>query len=707
MNNKNLWLAMKAEPWKWAFILLAAIALFAMVRMSLDAGASGDELTHQIHAKAVYDFYATMGEDTTAIAFSDKNNLPQYGQVLDNLSYAVARIFNIEDKILVRHIVNSIFGWLILLLGGLLAFRVGGKWRAAVFAIIILFFSPRLLGHSFNNMKDLSLATAMLMGVYYMVVFFQEFPKPRKRTLIMLAVSIGFAIAVRIGGILLIPYLGLFAIVYLIKTYSLKSLLKKPDSKYFWMMFKWGVFVSLGGYILALLFWPYAMVSPIEHTKETFGAMSQFAIGIRQLFEGSMQWSDAIPWYYTPKFIAITTPIAVMVGALVYMVTGWSKTRRFETFILLFAFAFPVFWIVYTNANVYGGWRHALFAYPTLAVMAALGFDSLIGLFKNKYLRIAFTVFPILMLINPIIHTFRNHPYQYVFFNKLIGGTEKAFGNYEMDYYYHSTREATEWLIKNAEKSPLQTGDKIKVATWHTASVENYLRHDTARFQTMFTRIYQKGNDDWDYAIFTITGMNPEWLKNPKMFPPANTVYTVKVDNIPICIVLKRTDKSDFYGYQAMQQGKMDTAIVLLRKALEVDSYNEQAIENLAEIYNRIGNVDSAYILAAHWASNVPTNTSALNLLANVYFSREDYTNAVLISNRIKEISPKDVTGYWIAAHAYLRMNNMQMALTELQALLEIRADFKPAYQLLAQIYQSAGDAQSAQRCMEIAAQLP
>ncbi|MEG1762058.1 MAG: phospholipid carrier-dependent glycosyltransferase [Bacteroidales bacterium] len=707
MNSKNILLAIKQEPWKWIFILLATIALFAMVRMSLDAGASGDEITHQTQAKAVYDFYRTMGKDTTAIAFSETNNLPQYGQVVDNLAYAVARIFNIEDTILVRHIVNSIFGWLILLFGGLLAYRAGGKWRVAVLALILLFFSPRLLGHALNNMKDLSLATAMLMGVYYMVVFFQEFPKPKKSTYIMLLVSIGFAIAVRIGGLLLIPYLGLFALVYLIKTYSLKSLFSKPNSKYFWLMFKWGFFVSVGGYILALLFWPYAMVSPIAHTTETFGSMSQFAIGIRQLFEGSIQWSDALPWYYTPKFIAITTPIAVLVGALIYMVTGWTKARRFTTFILFFAFAFPVFWIVYSNANVYGGWRHALFAYPTLVVMAALGFDSLVDLFKNKYLRIFFMILPILLLINPIIHTFKNHPYQYVFFNKFIGGTEKAFGNYEMDYYYHSTREAAEWVIKNAEKSPLQTSDKIKVATWHIASVENYFRHDTARFQPTFTRIYQMGNDDWDYAIFTVTGMNPEWLKNSKMFPPSNTVYTVKVDNVPICIVLKRLDKSDMYGYQAMQAGKMDTAVVLLRKALNVNPYNEQALENLADVYTRIGNVDSAYILAAHWASNVPTNTSALNLLANVYFAREDYTNVVLMSNRIKDLSPKDATGYWIAAHAYLRMNNMQMALSELQALIAVRNDFKPAYQLMAQIYQSAGDSQSAQRCMEIVSQLP
>ena len=85
----------------------------------------------------------------------------------------------------------------------------------------------------------------------------------------------------------------------------------------------------------------------------------------------------------------------------------------------------------------------------------------------------------------------------------------KAYGNYEMDYYYHSTREASEWVLANAKKSGMETGKKIKVATWHTASVNYLFRKDTADFQVVFSRWYERGNNDWDYAIFTITGIMP------------------------------------------------------------------------------------------------------------------------------------------------------------------------------------------------------
>ena len=33
----------------------------------------------------------------------------------------------------------------------------------------------------------------------------------------------------------------------------------------------------------------------------------------------------------------------------------------------------------------------------------------------------------------------------------MVGGVKGAYGNYELDYYYHSTREASEWVIENAE----------------------------------------------------------------------------------------------------------------------------------------------------------------------------------------------------------------------------------------------------------------
>ncbi|MCL2028011.1 MAG: phospholipid carrier-dependent glycosyltransferase, partial [Bacteroidales bacterium] len=439
----------KQNPLKYTFFGLAFVLLCMLVRMSSDAGMSGDEHYQMEQAKNVYNFYATLGKDTAATSYRDDWNLAHYGQSVDNLAYAIARIFNIEDEILVRHITNSFFGWLLILLGGLIAFQIAGKWRVAIIVALLMFFSPRLLGHSFNNLKDTGFATAMLFGIYTLIRFFKEFPKPSWKTLALMALSIGFALGTRIGGLLLIPYLGLFGLIYFFKEYSYKGFLKPKERSIFWTMVKWGVVVSVIGFTLGILVWPYGLVSPIEHTIHTFKGQSAFSAALRQNFEGTMIWSDLLPWYYTPKYILITIPTAVLIGLGLFFCLLWKdKKNYFWYFIIFFAFFFPVFFIVFTNANVYGGWRHALFAYPPMVVAAGLGFNFLLEQkwikSSEKFISIFGIALVTLLLWHPIHHVFKNHPYQYVYFNEWFGGMKKAYGNYELDYYYHSTRKASE-----------------------------------------------------------------------------------------------------------------------------------------------------------------------------------------------------------------------------------------------------------------------
>ena len=671
---------------------------------------SGDEEIHNTQAEHIYDFYRTFGKDKTAAVVTDQYNLPLYGQAVDNFAYAFARWFGISDIMQVRHTVNTLCGWLAILFTSLIAFRISGrKYLPAILTFLLFVFSPRFIGHSFNDLKDVNLVTFMAMGLFYMVVFLQDFPKVKTSTMVMLAISIGLAMAVRVGGLILIAYFGLFGLLrwlLLCCKSNAEQLGGLSKGAAFGRLVKYGLLTAVGGYLLCVLLWPYAMQKPIDNVLGSLSSMNAFAISIRQLFEGKLAMSNTLPWYYTPKFIFMTIPVAVIVGALVYLVTGWDKNRRFFTVFLLFCFVFPVSWIIYTKANVYGGWRHSMFCYPTLVAMAGLGFYSLYERFRHPVLRWGLGVaLPVVLLIAPATHIFANHPYEYVYFNELAGGVKNAYGKYELDYYYHSTRRATEWVMQNADVSALKPGEKIKVATWHLPSVSYYLKKDTAHFRPVFSRIYQMGNNDWDYAVFTITGMNPDWITNKEMFPPVNTVHVEEVNGVPICIVLQRTDKSDHYGYSALQRGDIEIAKQFFYQALQTNPYNEQAIENLAEIYLRENNADSVFILASFWSQNIPSNLTALSMLTNACIVKGDYQGALAAAVRLKQISPDDISGYWYAAQCYLRLQNMQMALNELQALVNIHP-YAPAYQQMAQIYQAAGQTQAAQYCMQIAAQL-
>lgn len=658
-NKKNIWF--------WLFVVLALSAAVAMPLMSLDAGMSGDEGYNVEQGRNVVNWFESNGADTTCFSYQ---NMKYYASSPDVITEYVNRKCGIENIHVTRHIFNAMTGWVAILSVGLIACMLGG-FRAGVFAMLLLFLSPRFLGHTFNNPKDIPFAAAVIVGVYGMFLFFKQFPKVKWYTFVILILSIAFAISVRVGGLILMGYFGAFGFVYLVKilvergiarrtqTVSVKQQGKKPVKKVvakqkftpsfgklFIRMLWMAALICVVAYFLGILLWPYALKGPVKNVIESYGAMAHFEQLIRQLFEGTFIYSDALPWYYLPKLIILTTPIAVFIGAVLYFFFGmFKKDSWFYAGCLWFAFLFPVAWIIYTDANVYCGWRHVLFCYPPLAALAGLGFSGLIGWLvrilkaekpepaaevetevdatalaqegaKPRLIRVGVNVLVTAMVLglmaNPIRHIIVNHPYEYVFFNKTFGGMANAYGNYELDYYYHTTRAACEWLQKNSLPPVVVEGDtlykpnpKIQVATWHVPSVDYFLRNDTARFAVKFSRWDKLAETDWDYGIFPITGIDPAELKNKASFPPVNCVHTIEVDGYPICFIVRHENKSDLmarlnhnklvshrkldpYGVSLMERTRS-----YLNDAYQYNPYNRSLLTNFMEFYEAIGQMDS------------------------------------------------------------------------------------------------------------------
>ena len=690
-NQKN--------PWFWIFIGICLAGLIALPLMSRQAGISGDEHFHLEQAEHVYNYYATGGKDSTAAVVTPEYNLPYYGQVVDNIAYFVTKTFNISEIYDARHFINSLFGWLAMFFAALIAYRIAG-WRAAVFTFVLMFLSPRFLGHSFNNLKDLPLATGTIFGIYCLTRFLQEFPKIKWSTAILFALSIGLATSVRFAGILIVAYFGLFGIMMFIKRNWKPGLFKKESGRELGTLVAWGVGISLVGIILTIVAWPLLLKHPVSNFKAVIENMSAFPTSIRQVFEGNMQWSDYLPWYYTPKFIMITIPIAVLVGLVLFFVCCWRKREdRFWSFMIFFTFFFPVFWIVYTKANVYGGWRHAMFSYPPMVVAAGWGFDGVVRWVESKLgikneelimknddandgrdvpgrvstkgivVNVGAVVILLALLIGPIRHIIANHPYEYVYFNELVGGTKKALGQYELDYYYHSTREASEWVIANASKNA--DGTKTRVATWHIASVNYFFRNDTATFQPTFARWYEKENSDWDYAIFTVTGMSPAYLRSQN-FPPKNTVKTVEVDGVPICIVLKRQDKSDFLAAQQKDANNLDSAIILYKQALALDPDNLGALLGIGECYVRSNRPDSALIYLNHYHDLDPEAEMANYMRAYAHVYKQDIKGALDILHDVENHNPKYAGAYSLAIQLYLQQRDFVNAKKQFMKVIDV-----------------------------------
>jgi tetratricopeptide (TPR) repeat protein len=340
-----------------------------------------------------------------------------------------------------------------------------------------------------------------------------------------------------------------------------------------------------------------------------------------------------------------------------------------------------------------------MFAYPPMVAAAGLGFNLAIEWLSKRVtnkkaniilINVAAIAVLLLLLWNPIRHTIKNHPYQYVYFNKLVGGMEKAYGNYEMDYYYHSTREASEWVMANARKTGLEAGDKIRVTSWHQQSVQYFFRNDTADFQVGFSRWYERGNNDWDYGIFTITGMMPEEIKNAN-FPPKNTIYQIKVDGKPIGLVLKRETKDDFIGFQLKNKKEFETAIYHLKKALEIDPTNVSTFMNLIESYFNTGKVDSAKMHLDQLLKYVPKYEPANYMLAHYYNVTQKPDSALRALKTIRENNAKFKAAYHFAFQIYTQQNDLKNAERMMIDLLETNQLDEQGFNQLISVYKAQG----------------
>jgi tetratricopeptide (TPR) repeat protein len=205
-----------------------------------------------------------------------------------------------------------------------------------------------------------------------------------------------------------------------------------------------------------------------------------------------------------------------------------------------------------------------------------------------------------------------------------------------------------------------------------------------------FSRWYERGNNDWDYAIFTITGIMPEELKSEK-FPPKNTVYEVKVDGKPICLVLKRETKDDFIGSQLKNNQEFELALIYLKKAWEADPTNISISMNLIECYFNTRKLDSAKIFTDQLLEYVPKYEPANYMLANYYYYTGDSDKALKILKTIREHNNKFKAAYHFAFQIYTQQNDLKNAEKMMLGLMDAEQLDEQGFNQLLAIYKSQG----------------
>ena len=675
MNDRNL---------KIIFIFLAVAMLLAMLLISRDAGISGDEEVHYRHSEMVYNYFSSMGKDQSSLD-TPKTHLQYYGQTFDNLVTVLIHWFGIEDIYGFRHLMCSFAGWLTIVATALFAAYFAG-YGAAILVLLLFAVSPGFLGHSQNNLKDIPFALAYISSIYFSLKLVFSEKKPSNQTIILLILSIAFAIGIRAGGILVVFYLGFFMLLKTVLDWNESKELNRTLLKKQLLLF-FGI--SVAGYLLGLITWPYALQNPILNPWKSYQVMTHFPTTIRQIFEGRFEWSDFHPWYYLPKYMAITIPLVVFSGITAFLLNGrknYSSNQQIQLLLLGFTILFPLIFVLLKQSNLYGSWRHFLFVYPGIILISGLGIHAFLVRFKQRIIRIPAILLLAVLILHPIRFMAANHPFYYLYYNQLTGGLKGACGNYETDYYYHTMRQGSEWLQEYLKNKP----DTGKIVVGGNFPSQWYFRKNN-RVKFVYFPYQDRSKFDWDYAIIANSYILPFQLKN-NFWPPANTIHTIFADGVPVCTVIERLTKNDFRGIQELKRGDYIKSALLFQNALQVDIQNELIFYKFAESLSNAGQDEQAEQQLKKCLDINPDYEQALGFLGDLALKKGIVEDAASYYQKAIQSNRKYFAVYPKLAGIYTE-TNVSEARKVLRDCLKLNSKYKPALEALAETYRKTDSA--------------
>ncbi|MBK8699312.1 MAG: tetratricopeptide repeat protein [Saprospiraceae bacterium] len=677
------------------FNLTIGLITIVLIAMAIPTSSSGDEATQVKIGNNILKFYQSLGQDETALKPQGADQLQYYGSSFDTFCQFWVNALSIKDVYAFRHGLNGLVGALIILFIGLFT-RLLKNETIAILAMVLAFFSPQLLGHSFNNPKDIPFALGYVMSLYFMAKWFLNPESPDRKNLIYLTLSLAFTNSIRMGGVVLYGYLGLFLLLSIWSRSGIKNTFSYKRQ------IMSAVAVVVVSYFLGILLWPFGLLSPIKHPFEALAGFEQVSIGINQLFDGLYVESKNLPRIYLIRYILITTPLLILTGTILFIwqqVLNKSWRKNLIHYLLLFAILFPLVYIMYKNSNVYGGWRHVLFVYPPMVILSALGLGWMYDAFEKGFPKKQWMFFLVIALglAHPIRHTVVNYPYVYIYFNEMAGGVSKAYGNYEMDYYYHSTKATSTWLKSYLRKNH-GAAETMVIASNH-ADLANYLK-DEANLKPVYSRFYNRHEIDWDYYICVNTYIHP-WQLKYNYWPPAGTIHTIDVDGKPICAIVKRPSKYDFFGFTLLTQNRKMEAAENFKKYLKVDSTNCLVLASLANCYISPEQLDTCFYYANEAMKYYQNYPVAMDMMGRVYLSRQQYDKAIETYDILIKENPNFYMAYYFEAYIYFQKKEYTRALKKAEMCLTYHGNFKPAFNMIGEILKAQGDLEGAKAYFE------
>ncbi len=692
------------------FLPIAIVVLLLMLGISTINGINGDDIFQVDYSEKLIDYYTSGGQNTEALNI-EKGKMHYYGGFFEVLAGGVNRLLGFTtydpNYHLVRHLLIALFGFFAIFYSGKLAKEIAG-WKAGVLTLVLLFLSPRFFGHAMMNPKDIPFATGFAVGLYYLYMVLQQMPKPHWKDLLGLGLGIGIAIGVRAGGLLLPAYALFIGAVHFLSKYGIAGIGKnfKIGIKYITYLLAASAF----GYVFAIIFWPAALQSPLKFPFEALTEFSKIGTRLRVLFQGDNIMSDVTPWYYAPLWMLKTIPLFTLIGlagSLVFLPKWKNKYSVTAITLLFFAALFPVVYVVYKDSTLHDGWRHLIFEYPPMVIIASLFWIELQdALASNKWgKQIAYGILAILM-INPAVFIARNIQQPYIFFNPIGGGISGAFGDYETDYWGVSVLPALEWMESQGILSDNMQDTVVLGTTFHFNTSHQIPLSFRKKVKVRYVRFNERYKTDWDYGIFPSRFFRSPHLKSGH-WPNSKSIHTVMANgNVPICTIEQNKEKFATKGEAAMKAKNFPQAIDWFKKEVEKYPDNELAWMGLMQAYTNTGNPTEAANTGEKLLQTAPMNEMGLLYTGLAYLNTGQADKSEQAFRKGLEVNPKNAFAQYYLGLIYEKKNDLNKALDYALKAIKNNPRLKGAYEIAARVYQKQGDTQRATQYQNAAAKL-
>ena len=430
---------------------LAVWVLFALlvllVFLTYDAYAiSNDEQAQQHYGELIVAFYRSGFADQSLFHYE---NLYLYGGLFDVLAVLAQHLLPFLDPYVVRHLLSALIGIAGIGAAAATARLVAGARAGAIAGFALAVCGP-WYGSMFNHTKDIPFAAAMMGATYFLLRAARDLPAPRPRHVIGFGVLLGAALGIRVLGLLMVGYAGLSILMHMAQV---REATMRGQSRFFAesVIALSPAFVI--GYAIMVAAWPWSALAPLNPLRGLldFGA---FNYQVKTLLAGQVYDMGDVPRWYVPAYLVIKLPIMMLAGAVsalafvLWRERGDNWRRRLETALVVFIAAFPVVCEVIDRGPAYTGLRHFLFVVPPFAVLAGIGFDWLLVKLSARgraYRLGAAAAITAALAWNAGVLVML-HPYQYLYYNPLVGGLEGAARNYDTDYWVNIMPEAVDAL---------------------------------------------------------------------------------------------------------------------------------------------------------------------------------------------------------------------------------------------------------------------